>query len=499
VQGRHPLPLGVKRGLRHPGERRHGGLVHPRLGRRHHEGTLRRVADDPVPLRLLAEFGVVAEEPRPQGREQHRFFLDPDLAPVAPEPSHRLEPLAGDSECLPPCPDLRHRHLVLGEGPCFICADDGRRAEGLHRGQAPHERVATQHLPRPQGEAHRDDRRQPLGDSGHRQTHRDHEEPDQGVLGVVKVDTQALRPQKVDFGLAEDGQDKHQHADHEDGRPEDLPEHFELFLKRGLLDRLLDHLRDRAELGVGAGPHHDPPAPTVDDGRPHERGIGALGDRRLCGEDGFRLLLHRDGLPGEGRFIHPHLRCFDQAQVSGHDRARLEEDHIAGDEIPRSNGRPLPVAHDLGLGRRHLLEALQRLLGPALLRRTHERVEDNDREDDDRIKPSQWLRLNHLHDQRNERCCKEDPHHESTQLRNEPLPKRRGWGLREGVRAVAGEPLPRLRRGEPRPGVHLEGRGDVTSRESVPRLLRFHRHLLPTTPRGGGSPVRTPRRRATSR
>lgn len=61
-------------------------------------------------------------------------------------------------------PHLADRHLVGGEGPCFVRADDRGTAQGLHRGQAPHDGVLLCHPAGTQGQAGGDDSRKPYGD-----------------------------------------------------------------------------------------------------------------------------------------------------------------------------------------------------------------------------------------------------------------------------------------------------------------------------------------------
>ena len=84
-------------------------------------------------------------------------------------------------------------HLVGGEGAGLVGADDGRAAEGLHRGQGAHDGVLLGHPAGAQSEASGDDGRQTLGDGGHGQGDGDLEvvdgalDPGAAVCRVVEV------------------------------------------------------------------------------------------------------------------------------------------------------------------------------------------------------------------------------------------------------------------------------------------------------------------------
>jgi len=72
-----------------------------------------------------------------------------------------------------PRTDPADGHLVGGERAGLIGADDRRAAERLDRRQTAHDRVLLGHATRAERQARRDDRRQTLGDGGHRQRHGD--------------------------------------------------------------------------------------------------------------------------------------------------------------------------------------------------------------------------------------------------------------------------------------------------------------------------------------
>mmetsp|Transcript_46807 Transcript_46807/g.131640 ORF Transcript_46807/g.131640 Transcript_46807/m.131640 type:complete len:238 (+) Transcript_46807:240-953(+) len=116
-------------------------------------------------------------------------------------------------------------HLVRGQGPRLVRADDRRAAERLHRWQLPDDGVPCGHLPGAQREARRHHCREALGDRSHRQRDCDLQvvdaaanvEPTHGVVEVPVVD------------------DPHDCADQEDHLGQQLSEIVQLLLQRCLL------------------------------------------------------------------------------------------------------------------------------------------------------------------------------------------------------------------------------------------------------------------------
>ena len=92
-------------------------------------------------------------------------------------------------------------HLVGGERAGLIGADDRRAAERLDGRQTAHDRVLLGHAARAERQAGRDDRRQALGDRGHRQRHRDLEVVDgaleQRLLGSTITATQGANKRRT--------------------------------------------------------------------------------------------------------------------------------------------------------------------------------------------------------------------------------------------------------------------------------------------------------------
>ena len=122
-------------------------------------------------------------------------------------------------------------------------------------------------------------------------------------------------------------------ADKQDRYAEFLSERGEAFLQRGSdLFALLQERGYAAELGAGAGGGDDPRASAVDDGGAAVRHVLAVAERQVFFMQGPGVLLDRGGLTGEGGLFALELRRLDEAQVSRHDVACLEEHDIPGNE-----------------------------------------------------------------------------------------------------------------------------------------------------------------------
>ncbi len=171
MHGRHALALG--------GEGRFGharpaavqvGLLHAELGRGNHQRALGGVADcAEAPISLLGRFqhGVVAER---GGLEQQIQAAHVGLRLRVEDGIHHRNAVIEQAVILLPRAQNIQRgdgHTIFGEGARLVRADDGGRAEGLHRRQLADERAALEHTlgAQRQGDGH--DRGQPFGHRGH--------------------------------------------------------------------------------------------------------------------------------------------------------------------------------------------------------------------------------------------------------------------------------------------------------------------------------------------
>ena len=96
-------------------------------------------------------------------------------------------------------------------------------------------------------------------------------------------------------------------------------------------------------------------------------------------------LVHRHALAGQRRFFDLEAGALKQTAVRRDGVARLEQHHVADDEVFALDLHDCAAAQDLGGGRAHLLQGLDRLLGLALLIDAEHGVDDDDKEDDEHV------------------------------------------------------------------------------------------------------------------
>ena len=107
-----------------------------------------------------------------------------------------------------------------------------------------------------------------------------------------------------------------------------------------------------------------------------------VGDRRRVDAHDIGAADDRVDLAGERRVVDAQLRRVDEAGIRRDEVALLDDHQVARDERARVDLMPLPVADDLRLGREHVPERLDGLLGAVLLDEREDRVDQDD--DDDR-------------------------------------------------------------------------------------------------------------------
>ncbi len=195
--------------------------------------------------------------------------------------------------------DRLHRHLVPGQGPGLVGADDGNRAEGLDGGEAADQRPHPGHPLHADGEGHRRDGREPLGHRRDRQRDADFEHVEKVV---------AAEP----AGQHDDGTEREHDPD------EGPPEPVELLLERRLAGAgLFDHDADLADLRPHAGGGDEEPATPVGHGRAHEGHADPISEHGLGVGDRIRPLADSLGLAGQGRLLNLQPRGLDDAAVGG--------------------------------------------------------------------------------------------------------------------------------------------------------------------------------------
>lgn len=159
-------------------------------------------------------------------------------------------------------------HLVGGQRPCFVRADDRGTAQCLHRGQAANDGVFLGHAAGPQGQAGGYDSGQPFGDGSHCQRHSDFEivdsppDPGAAVDRVVEVS---------------DVYDPHGNANQGDDFGKLLSELVQLLLQwRSVLLRGCHLVPNLADLCVHTSSHHHPHGFTRGDVRALKRDTKSL-------------------------------------------------------------------------------------------------------------------------------------------------------------------------------------------------------------------------------
>ena len=126
------------------------------------------------------------------------------------------------------------------------------------------------------------------------------------------------------------------------------------------------------------------PAP-VGDHRTHKDGVLAVAQRRVRQQHDRGVLLHRSRFAGQRGLFHFQVDRFQQANVSRDEVAGFQKNHVAGHQLARGNGSAVPVAQHLGFRRGQLLQCRQGLFGAAFLDDAQHGVENDDRNNGDRI------------------------------------------------------------------------------------------------------------------
>ena len=136
--------------------------------------------------------------------------------------------------------------------------------------------------------------------------------------------------------------------------------------RRGQRLDLRQQLADAADLGGRAGGDDDAGALAVG----HERArVGHRGSGRRAAprRRPGRSLLDRQRLAGQRRLLDLQALGLDQAQIGGHPVARLQEHDVARHQLLGRYGEALAAADHDRLGRQHVPDGVERLLGLALL------------------------------------------------------------------------------------------------------------------------------------
>ena len=154
------------------------------------------------------------------------------------------------------------------------------------------------------------------------------------------------------------------------------------------------------------------------------------------------MLFHRLAFAGQGALIRTQPCRYREPQVGGHIIARLQQHHIAGNQVRCGHGDDRPFAAHLCVGRGQLLQRLQRFFGPVFLNHAQQSVEQYHQQDDARIHP---FAQQHAGDQRR---GQKHQHHYILKLRQIHLPEGPLLRLLQRVGAVLFQPRGSLGTGQ---------------------------------------------------
>ncbi len=265
--------------------------------------------------------------------------------------------------------DFLHRHLVLRQRAGLVGADDRHAAEAFDRLQILDNGVFLCHFLGAHRLYDRDDRAERLGDRRHSQRHGVHQGADD------RLALPAALPHR---------QHEHQHADdHNDDRQ----------LARELVQTLLQgrflflggiHQRgDLADLGVHGGLGHEHHRSAVGDKAARKDHVDAVAQRCLAadGRVGFVDICR---FTGQRAFVDLQRIVVQNAAVGNHHVACFENNDIPRHNIFGVDLELLSVTDHLGGRRRERFEAVQRFFGAHMLHGSQDRVEGDDRQNDDR-------------------------------------------------------------------------------------------------------------------
>jgi hypothetical protein len=255
------------------------------------------------------------------------------------------------------------RHLVEGQRAGLVGADRRRGTERLDRSQPLDDRTLGRKRLRSQGEHGRHNRGEARRDSSDREADPDQEQ----VVEVVAVQE------------AEDHDQRQRNTRHDRDQHRQL---IELPGERGLL--LLNtaqHPGDLSDLGGHARRSDDHLAAPPCDGRVHVRHVDPIAERDLVPGDRLDGLQDRSAFSGERGLFDLQRRRDEQPPVGGNLVARLERDHITGNELLRGNVGQLAATSNVCANHEHLLERGDTLRRLPLLIQAQHRVEDGQADD----------------------------------------------------------------------------------------------------------------------
>jgi len=314
--------------------------------------------------------------------------------------------------------------LVHRQGSGLVAGDQGAASQALDGHEATGDHLAVDHARGRDREGHGHGHRKTLGDRRDGHGHHQHEH----LAGRHALPED--QPGAQESGEAQDDEadvmGKLLHPDQQGG-----------------LGRLGGDQRDRnaPHLGVDASAHGHADSPAAHHGGAGKGHVGAITDRSRLIHD-FQPLVHGKGFPGQEGLVDGQAIRAGQPQIGGDLAARLQEDHVPGNQLLGRDRHLVPVAQGLGLNLQHDLQGVGLLFGPELLVGPDGRVEEDHREDEDRV-------LVVLHRQRHPPRDQQDVDQGAGKLMEEDREQAGGLRSWQGVGPELLQALTRLVGGEP--------------------------------------------------
>ena len=327
-------------------------------------------------------------------------------------------------------PQAPHRHAILGQRTCLVGQDDRGRAERLHRGQVPHQRVALRHALRRHGQRKRHRRQQAFRHVGD-----DDADGEEQVFPERQAQRLADEEERATNAGGEKGNDA--------GQPGDLA-----LQRRGGFSRRLGQVGDLAELGAHAGGSYHGACLAR-----HHRGAGqhdVPGQERRHLRLGLGTAGPGQRFAGDRRGVDAHAERFDQPAVGRHEVALFEQHDVAGHQFGGECLRDLAGPEHLRQLRQQLAQRGDGPFGPVLLPEGKDPVDEDDADDGDPQPPHALAGVEELGKERQCGAQPQDDGEEMGELAGEPQQQGLSPHFLDVVRAELRQAAPCLGRRQAR-------------------------------------------------
>ena len=258
---------------------------------------------------------------------------------------------------------LGERHAVLCQGTGLVGADDRCATQGFYSGQAADQCIFLNHALYTDGENDGYDSGKALRDSGYSQRNGGHKHME-GIQIVCQTDC------------------KDDSAGTQCHDTQVFAQLCQFLLQRSLTVLFaLQQVSDLTHLGIHTGSGNNGSSRTVGHAAAGEYHIVTVAERRLQIHLSSGVLLRGNGFTGQGGFFALQADAVQQAGVGGDEVAGFQTDDITGHQFSGLDDFFLSIADDTGVGGRQILQCIQCFFRLAFLIYTHDRVQDNDQND----------------------------------------------------------------------------------------------------------------------